>query len=200
MIEAPVAADPSTPTNINLWPTLSNEIILMILRHLPLKELVKVSLINKKFRDFSRDDSLWTELTLDYEDIKQNAESCRKLVERCKKLASLKISNQSYNEKTLNIMTVVIRAKESLKSLEVHPFMKTWTPTAMTKLGQLKNLTSLSMYFSSDASAVNRFSGAQMLEELAKLDKLEVLNLRISHNYWIIWRIGSNLEPNALLQ
>ena len=112
----PVAADPSTPTYINHWPTLSDEIVLMILRHLPLKELVKVSLINKKFRDFSRDDSLWTELTLDYEDIKQNAESCRKLVERCKKLASLKISNESKNWKPLNIMTVVIRAKETLKS------------------------------------------------------------------------------------
>ena len=73
MIEAPVAADPSTPTNTNHWPTLSNEMVLFILRHLPLKDLAKVSLINKEFRDFSRDDSLWTELTLDYSDIKHNA-------------------------------------------------------------------------------------------------------------------------------
>ena len=197
MIEAPVAADPSTPTNINHWPILSNEMVLMILRHLPLKELAKMSLINKKFRDFSRDDSLWTELTLDYEDIKQNAESCRKLVERCKKLANLKISNESHNWLTLNIMTVVTRAKESLKSLEVHPSMTTWSPAAMAKLGQMKNLTSLTLKVNTDAKQVYSYEGAKILEELAKLDKLEVLNLRISHNFLghlEDWRIGG-LDP-----
>ena len=45
----------------------------------------------------------------------------------------------------------------------------------MEKLGQLKNLTCLTMSFSSNASGVNR------LEKLAKLDKLEVLNLGIRH-------------------
>jgi len=139
-------------------------------------------LINKKFRDLSRDDSLWTELKLDYEDIKNKTESCRKLVERCKKLASLKISNKSYNEKTLNTMTVVIRAKESLKSLEVDSSMTTWSPAAMTKLGQLQNLTSLTMDFSPEALAVHRYEGAKKLKELAKLDKLEVLNLGILDN------------------
>ena len=99
MMEAPTAAVQDSASNINHWPRLSDEMVLMILSHLPLKDLVMVSLINKKFRDLSRDDSLWTELTLDYEDIKNKTESCRKLVERCKKLASLKISNQSYNQR-----------------------------------------------------------------------------------------------------
>ena len=139
MTEAPGVND----TDINHWPRLSDEIALFILSHLPQKDLVSVSLISRKFRDLSRDDSLWTELTLDYKDIKRNAASCRKLVERCKKLVTLKILNESKNRNTLNIMTVVIRAKESLKILQVDCSMRDWTPAAMGKLGRLKNLTSL---------------------------------------------------------
>ena len=49
----------------------------------------------------------------------------------------------------------------------------------MAQLGQLKNLTSLTMSFNSDW-AVKWFAGTTMLEELANLDKLEVLKLVIS--------------------
>jgi len=182
MTEGPAVAD--TNTNINHWPRLSEEMVLFILGHLPQKDLVNVSMINRKFRDLSRDGSLWTEVTLDYEDIKRKAETCRKLVERCKKLASLKISNKSLNNwKPLNIMTVVIRAKETLKSLAVDFSMETWTPAAMAKLGRLKNLTSLTMSFHTETNVMNGYAGAKMLEELANLDRLEVLNLVIKHNY-----------------
>ena len=112
-----LAAAPNGKRSINHWPRLSDEIALLILRLLPQKDLVSVSLVNRKFRDLSKDPSLWTQLTLDFENIKQNAESCRKLVDRCKKLASIKITNKSQNCCKLNIMTVVIRAKESLQSL-----------------------------------------------------------------------------------
>ena len=108
------ASSDNQGSGINHWLRLSDEMALYILHHLPQESLKTVSLVNKRFRDLSRDDSLWTELTLDYEDIKHSAESCRKLVERCKKLASIKISNKLSNWKTLNIMTVVIRAKESV--------------------------------------------------------------------------------------
>ena len=182
MTEATADAAQSNVTSINHWPRLSDEMVLIILSYFPLKDLVKASLINKKFRDLSRDDSLWTELTLDREDIKQNAESCRKLVERCKKLASLKITKKSANDFPLNIMTVVIRAKDTLKSLGMESsYIQTWTPAAMAKLGQIKNLTSLTMRFSSESLAVNGYAGAKMLEQLAKLDKLEVLNLAITN-------------------
>ena len=79
-------------------------------------------------------------------------------------------------------MTVVIRAKDTLKRLEIDSSKRTWTPAAMTKLGQLKNLTYLSMNFNTEALAVNGYAGAKMLEELAKLDKLEVLKLGITNN------------------
>ena len=176
MAKAPADAD----TSINHWPRLSEEMALFILSYLPQKDLVKVSLVSRKFRDLSRDDSLWTELNLDYEDIKRKTEGCRKLVERCKKLASLNISNKLDNWNRLNIMTVVVRARESLKSLEIHSSMQTWTPAAMGKLGGLKNLTSLTMSFNTEANPLNGYAGAKMLEELANLEKLEVLNLNLN--------------------
>ena len=103
MMEASVASDHNVAT-VNHWPRLSDEMVLFILSHLPRKDLVKVSRVSKKFRDLSRDDSLWTDLTLDCEDIKRKADSCRKLVERCKKLAILKISNRFVNS-TVNIIS-----------------------------------------------------------------------------------------------
>ena len=106
--------------------------------------------------------------------IKQNADGCRKLVDRCKKLASLKITNNSDYWNSLNIMTMVIRAKESLKILKVDHSMADWTPAAMSKLDSLKNLIRLSLSFSfnSDSKSANSYTGAEMLEELNNLDKL----------------------------
>ena len=137
---------PEACSRIDHWQILSHEMVLFIFTMLPQKDLVKVSLINRRFRDLSRDASLWTELTLDCNDIGLNIDSCRKLVDRCKKLTSLKITNNLRRE-TLNIMTVVMRAKQSLKSLEVVHSMQdwTWTPAAMKKLGSLENLTRLTL-------------------------------------------------------
>ena len=102
-------------------------------------------MINKRFRDLSRDDSLWTELCLDYQDIKLHADSFRKLVERCKKIERLQITNNSRDYRPLNIMSVVIRAKKSLKVLNVDSSIRKWTAAAMEKLGQMKELKSISM-------------------------------------------------------
>ena len=169
--------------SINYWSSLSDEVVLFILRFLPQQDLVIISLVNRRFRHLSKDPSLWTKLTLDFENIKQNVESCRKLVDRCKKLASINITNNSLNCGKLNIMTVVTRAKESLKSLEVDLSMKEWTPAAMAKLGSLKNLTWLSLSVNSDPKSVNSYIGANMLKELANLDQLEVLNLAIRNHH-----------------
>ena len=78
----------------NHWLRLSNEMALSILCLLPRKDLVTISRVNRKFRDLSKDDSLWTKLTLDYGNIKENIQSCRALVARCGKLSHLKITNE----------------------------------------------------------------------------------------------------------
>ena len=60
---------------INHWARLSDEIVVSILRFLPQKDLVNVSLVNKKFRDVSRDSCLWSKLILDFKDVKQSKNS-----------------------------------------------------------------------------------------------------------------------------
>lgn len=81
----------------NHWLSLSNEMVFSILRLLPQKDLVTISRINKKFRDLSRDEGLWRELTLDYQNIKENNQSCRDLLARCGKLSHLKITNKLFD-------------------------------------------------------------------------------------------------------
>ena len=76
-------------------------------------------------------------------------------------------------------MSVVIRSKSSLKSLEVDDSMRDWTPAAMSNLGCLENLSSLALSFNSKPNAVNGYAGAKMLKELANLDQLEKLKLVI---------------------
>ena len=175
--------DPTTgKRSINYWPSLSDEVVLLILRLLPLEDLVTVSRLNRRFRHLSKDSSLWDwmELNLDLENLKQNAESCRKLVDKCEKLTLLKITNKSKScdKISQNIMTVVLKAKQTLNCFVVDPTIAVWTPAAMSKLGSMKNLTKLSLCFNQNLlTSVNSYAGAEMLEELKNLDKLEVLNL-----------------------
>ena len=172
--------DPATgKPSVNCWPLLSDEAVLIIFRLLPQKDLVTVSLVDRRFSQISKDPSLWTQLTLDVKNIKQNAESCRELVDRCKKLASLEITNNSGtgNFSNLNtlIINIVMRAEESLKSLKVDHSVE------MNKLGSLKYLTRLSLSFNSDSYAG---AAAQMLEKLKNLDQLEVLTLVLTSSFY----------------
>ena len=180
-ISAPTDCDQDTGTVpvTNHWFRLSDEVILSIFRLLPQKDLLTLSLMSKKFRDLSRDDSLWTELTLDHADIKQTADSCRKLVERCKKLSSLKITNNANDPRSLNLMSVVIRAKDSLRSLEVDGSLDKWTDAAMAKLGMMKSLKLISFTF--DTRYPQDPDG---LFKLAELDQLEVLKIDIKTNLY----------------
>jgi len=167
--------DARTPTNY--WLCLSDEMVLFILRHLPQKDLVTVSLVNKKFRDLSRDDSLWTRLTLDYQDIKQAADSCRKLVERCKKLETLEITNESRDQRSLNIMSVVYRAKKSLKRLDVHSSIQKWTDAALAKLGEMEELKGITMSLNA------HYQNPNGKRQFPKLDHLEDLCIHIHKRF-----------------
>ena len=176
--------DPATgKPSVNCWPLLSDEAVLIIFRLLPQKDLVTVSLVDRRFSQISKDPSLWTQLTLDVKNILQNAESCRELVDRCKKLDCLEITKKYGNFSNhidTSIINMVMRAVESLKSLKVDHSLAEWTPVAMAKLGSMKNLTrlSLSFAFASDSNSVRPIlAGAEMLEELKNLDQLEVLTL-----------------------
>ena len=164
------------------WPLLSDEVVLTILRYLPQNVLVTLSMVNKRMRDISRDDSLWMELTLDYEDIKQSEGSCRDLVARCKKLVSLSITHKEnfFSSVNSNIMPVVIGAKNCLKSLEVDFSLNYWTDAAMCELSKMKGLRNISFTF-------NFSQNPKRLSYLVELDQLE-----IQHYFW--WRSFETVE------
>ena len=128
------------PSPINHWERLPHEVVVFILRYLSINDLVKVSLINKKFRDVSRDTRLWTRLILDFHDIKENEDRCKQIIDRYTRLTSLEITNNSHNPGLLNLMSVVIRAQISLKSLKVDSSIYRWSNAAFNKLSQMKEL------------------------------------------------------------
>ena len=174
--------DPATgKRSVNCWPLLSDEAVLIIFRLLPQKDLVTVSLVDRRFSQISKDPSLWTQLTLDVKNILLNAESCRELVDRCKKLDCLEITKKYGNFSNhidTSIINMVMRAEESLKSLKVDHSLAEWTPVAIAKLGSMKNLTRDSLSFAFNSNSVRPIlAGAEMLEELKNLDQLEVLTL-----------------------
>ena len=179
--------DPGESSVVNHWPCLSDEVVVYILSLLPQKDLVNSSLIDRRFMELSRDDSLWTELTLDYVDIKQNAEACKKMVDRCKKLVSLKISNKTDHWScwstsnwcwdNIRIMTVVMRAKDKLRNLEFDHSIRQWTPVGIATLVLLQNLASLTISFDCNSCHGNENTYPVMkkvLQNLKKLKKVEI--------------------------
>ena len=73
-------------------------------------------------------------------------------------------------------MSVVIRAKKSLKSLYVDESIRKWSNVAMGKLCQMKELKSLSATFADHLTTNHR---NVKLQQLTKLDQLEMLCVRV---------------------
>ena len=158
---------------------LSDEVVMSIIRFLPQKDLLNDSLINKKFRNVSRDRILTTKLILDFNDIKQSAKSCSKLFNRGKKLTSLEITNKSLNLRSLNLKLVVIRAKKSLNSLKVYSSIRRLSHAALKKLGQMQELLSIKLNL-----ATNSHNPSHEVQLLSNLDQLKELRVCVR------WRIG----------
>jgi len=160
--------EPETSSNlvINHWERLSDGDVVSILSFLPQKDLLNVSLISKKFRDVSRDSSLWTKLNLNFNDVKKRASSCSKLIDRCRKLTSLEITNKSLNLRSLNYTSVVIKAKKSSKSLKVDGSIRRLSDAAFKKFGQMKEHKSSKLTL-----ATNSHNPSHEVQLLSNLDQ-----------------------------
>ena len=166
--------DPETSANpvTHHLARLSDEVVMSIIRFLPQKDLLNDSLINKKFRNVSRDRILTTKLILDFNDIKQSAKSCSKLFNRGKKLTSLEITNKSLNLRSLNPKSVVIKANKSSRSLKVDSSICRLSEAAFRKLGQIKELTSIKLTLATNSH--NPFHEVKLLSNLDQLKELRV--------------------------
>ena len=175
--------DPETSANpvTHHLARLSDEVVMSIIRFLPQKDLLNDSLINKKFRNVSRDRILTTKLILDFNDIKQSAKSCSKLFNRGKKLTSLEITNKSLNLRSLNLKLVVTRAKKNLNSLKVYSSIRRWSEAVSKKLSLMlmKELTSIKITL-----ATNSHNPSHEVQLLSNLDQLKELRVCVR------WRFG----------
>jgi len=99
--------------------TQPREIQLFIIRHLEVRDLLKVSQTCHSLKEAACDPSLWTKLTLTNEKIKTKTEACRNHVSRCSKLRELFIVGQEENIRSDKIISVVMKAKATLKLLSI---------------------------------------------------------------------------------
>ena len=70
------------------------------------------------------------------------------------------------------MMSVVIRAKKSLKSLKVDNSIRRWSGVAFKKLGKMKELKSIELTFASNS--LNPCHKVQLLSNLDQLEELHV--------------------------
>ena len=83
--------------------TIPREIQLLIFGQLRVVELVRLSETCHRLKDAARDPSLWKQLTLTYERIKNKNEACRNHVSRCSSLREIVITGLVYYIRSYNI-------------------------------------------------------------------------------------------------
>jgi len=125
--------------------TIPSEIQLFIFGKLKVLDLVNVSETCHSLKDVARDPSLWKKLTLTYERIKNKNEACRNHVIRCSSLQEIVISGE---EKVINsgkIMSVLMKAKNTLTSIILSPSFVCLSYSSIEKIGKMTQLTHLSL-------------------------------------------------------
>ena len=105
--------------------SLPRELQLYILGLLPTRDLLSLSETCRSLKELARDPSLWKQLVLSYENIKNNTQACRELVARCSKLRELTITHPDSVTDIISsdmIMSVVMKAKSTLTTLSIGGF------------------------------------------------------------------------------
>ena len=127
--------------------TIPREIQLLIFGQLRVLDLVRLSETCHRLKDAARDPSLWKQLTLTYERIKNKNEACRNHVSRCSSLREIVITING--EKNLirsdNIRAVVMKAKNTLTSIDLSPGFPNLSNAFFEKIGKMTQLTHLAV-------------------------------------------------------
>ena len=108
-------------------------------------DLVRLSETCHRLKDVARDPSLWKQLTLTYERIKNKNEACRNLVSRCSSLREIFITGEESAIRSDKIMAVVMKAKNSLTSINVSPSFAGLSNSSFEKIGEMTQLTHLAV-------------------------------------------------------
>ena len=147
-------SDKSTTEDFSRYVELPPELQATIISYLPTPDLFSVAKSCRFLHSLSKHQSLWTELTLDWKNIKENYKFCKDLVqsERYSKLRSAEITYKGkvrYDKfintvfdcykKLVNMIDKILDI-ETLKSLKVDKNVHI-TEELLTKISQKSNLT-----------------------------------------------------------
>jgi len=125
--------------------TAPREIQLIIFGQLKVLDLVRVSETCHRLKDVARDPSLWKKLTLTYDRIKTKNEACRNHVSRCSSLREIVVTGEEKVIISDLIMTVVMKAKNTLTSINLSPSLPGLTNSSFEMIGEMTQLTQLAV-------------------------------------------------------
>eukprot|EP00092_Neocalanus_flemingeri_P036685 GFUD01039940.1.p1 GENE.GFUD01039940.1~~GFUD01039940.1.p1 ORF type:complete len:385 (-),score=97.46 GFUD01039940.1:18-1118(-) len=172
--------DSETPSHHQSIP---DEIWMSILSYLQPFSLCSMSETSHRFHQLSRDPFLWTNLTIDWQSIRNCTTSVEGLINRSTKIKSMTVRMRTRPFELepvdgLQIVMVVKKAKGTLTSLTFSP---DWDSAeigtmeialgnnAIAKLGTMTNLTSLEL-----AGDWIKTAGIKAISNLVKLEKLKM--------------------------
>ena len=126
--------------------TIPREIQLLIFGQLRVLDLVRLSETCHRLKDAARDPSLWKQLTLTYERIKNKNEACRNHVSRCSSLREIFIINGEGNMTRCDkIILLVMEAKNTLTSIDFSPSFPNLSNLFFEKIGEKAKLSHLAV-------------------------------------------------------
>ena len=125
--------------------TTPREIQLIIFGQLNVPDLLRVSKTCHHLKEAARDPSLWKQLTLTYEKVKNKNEACRNHVSRCSKLREIFITGEEKVIRSDKIMAVVMKAKDTLTSINLSPSLAGLSNSSLERIGVMTQLTHLAV-------------------------------------------------------
>ena len=125
--------------------TIPREIQLLIFGQLRVLDLVRVSETCHHLKEVARDPSLWKKLKLTYKRIKNKNKACRNHVSRCSSLREIFITGEQILIRSDKIMAVLMKAKNSLISINLSPSLGVWSNSSFEKIGEMTQLRHLAV-------------------------------------------------------
>ena len=148
---------------------IPDEIWISILSYLPPFSLTTMSKTSRRFHQLARDPTLWTNLDIDWQSIKNRTSSVEGIISRATKIKSMTVKNRTFEQvNSPQIVMIAKKASSTLKSLTFSPEIALGN-NAVAKLGSMTNLTRLEL-----AGDWIKNTG---LKEIGNLIKLETLKM-----------------------
>ena len=149
--------------------SVPDEVWLSILSYLPPGSLCSLARTSHRFNQLTRDPILWTNLTIDWQSIKNKTASVENIISRSTRVRSLTVKNRTFEQvNSPQIVMIAKKASSTLRNLTLSPEIALGN-NAVAKIGSMTQLTSLEL-----AGDWIKTSGVKELGNLTKLERLKM--------------------------